>query len=131
MHALERINIAYEAATKGEWQRAPGGDYLIIAPKKEGHQQHIAKCFSQHGETDYGHKEVGANVEFLILAHKLTPALLEAGALVAQARRLIAEAMDTHIYNEADGEAPAEDCAYAKFLKDADQLAEKFNVSYQ
>lgn len=40
--------------------------------------------------------------------------------LVRRARSLIAEAMDIHIYNEADGELPGENCQYAAFLKDAD-----------
>lgn len=40
--------------------------------------------------------------------------------LVSRARNLVAEAMDQHIYNEADGEEPEDDCQYAQFLRDAD-----------
>ena len=46
----------------------------------------------------------------------------EAAELLKTARSLIAEAMDTHIYNEADGDAPDVDCPYAKFLVDADAV---------
>ena len=42
--------------------------------------------------------------------------------LLPVARNLIAEAMDNHIYNEADGEVPGEDCQYAAFLKEADAV---------
>ena len=42
--------------------------------------------------------------------------------LLPIARNLIAEAMDNHIYNEADGEVPGEDCQYAAFLKEADAV---------
>jgi hypothetical protein len=40
--------------------------------------------------------------------------------LVQTARTLIAEAMRDHIYNGQDGEKPGPDCAYAKFLVEAD-----------
>ena len=36
--------------------------------------------------------------------------------LVSRARHLVAEAMDQHIYNEADGAKPGDDCQYAQFL---------------
>lgn len=42
--------------------------------------------------------------------------------LLPVARNLIAEAMDIHIYNEADGEVPDEDCQYVAFLKEADAV---------
>lgn len=42
--------------------------------------------------------------------------------LLPIARNLIAEAMDNHIYNEADGEVPDENCQYVAFLKDADAV---------
>lgn len=42
--------------------------------------------------------------------------------LLPVARNLIAEAMDNHIYNEADGETPSADCQYVAFLKDADAV---------
>lgn len=42
--------------------------------------------------------------------------------LLPIARNLIAEAMDNHIYNEADGEVPDENCQYAAFLKEADAV---------
>jgi len=42
--------------------------------------------------------------------------------LLPVARDLIAEAMDNHIYSEADGEVPGEDCQYVAFLKEADAV---------
>jgi hypothetical protein len=43
-------------------------------------------------------------------------------ALLSEARDLIAEAMDAHIYDAASGEAPDADCGYADFLQRVERV---------
>lgn len=51
----------------------------------------------------------------------------ELAGLLQSARNLVADAMDNHIYNEADGEVPPADCAYLRFILDADVMLKELN----
>lgn len=124
MTKLEQLKAAFEASTQGRWKLlAPG------APDGVGECRPFGavvpaphRIISAEGRTA---AEAEANTEFIALAHNLMPHLLEAAELVTRACSLIAEAMDTHIYNEADGEGPDADCEYLGFLNDTKTLLEK------
>jgi hypothetical protein len=64
------------------------------------------------------------NVEhdLIVEMRRHLPQMLKAVEALELARSLVAEAMDVHIYNEPDGEEPDEDCNYAAFLRQADEI---------
>lgn len=77
-------------------------------------------CFGKGHRLSY---DEGKTIETALEAIKNLQNRVEAlTPFVRRARNLIAEAMDNHIYNEADGELPDENCQYAAFLKDADAV---------
>lgn len=46
---------------------------------------------------------------------------IDAEALLAEAKRLIEEAVETHIYDFENGDEPGEDCGYMRWLKEYDK----------
>jgi hypothetical protein len=60
--------------------------------------------------------------ELIVEMRRHLPQMLRAVEALEIARGLVAEAMDVHIYN--DDEQPDEDCNYAAFLKQADEILE-------
>lgn len=128
---IEELRKAYEAATPGiqsvdEENFATTmeiqADQLVETVGTE--REWVSVCI---GDEEDALAEVVAlahptNARFIALAHNAFPALLKAVELLSDARNLIAEAMDNHIYNEADGEVPDENCQYAAFLKEADAV---------
>lgn len=60
------------------------------------------------------------NHELIVLMRRHLPQLLKAVEALEIARGLVDEAMTTHIYN--DDEEPDEDCNYAAFIKQADEI---------
>ena len=128
---LEELRKAYEAATPGI-QSVDEGNFATTMEIQAGQlveavgteREWVSVCI---GDEEDALAEVVAlahptNARFIALARNAFPALLKAAELLSVARNLIAEAMDNHIYNEADGETPSADCQYVAFLKDADAV---------
>ena len=107
---IEELRKAYEAATPGEWEAGEDCDACYVWPNPK--DDFLAEL-GMNG---------GCDASFIALSHNAFPALLKAIELLPVARDLIAEAMDNHIYSEADGEVPGEDCQYVAFLKEADAV---------
>ena len=82
-----------------------------------GDDEHELICYQDGASTE--------EMRLVTMAVNALPTLLEAAELVSQARSLISEAVNEHIYDEDNGDVPEPDCRFMAFLKAAKTLQEK------
>ena len=107
---IKHLIDALAKSTKGVWGTE---DSFVFADRN----MRVADC--ECAGQDMPDDEIKANAQFIAAAHELAPHLIRSFEMVREACNLVSDAMENHIYNEANGEAPEADCLYAKFLQDA------------